>query len=261
MFLRSFTGSASWLKLTVAAVSGKINFTSALFPIWKFCWIDRGWLESWQRPTGEMDISVDTTPKRDERDAFVGSNQMKDTFVSWKDIFVGSQWKSWTLTRTNAPPSFCLHSFFSSKVSSDEDEDCPTDQKIKGRWQWTWGWSRRRSVSANLGAVDASRPWITQLYLHSVLCYVEQWTDANVCAMEIFVWKSVNLNWWPGVCEVAREREGQSEPKIHSISDRSRAQRKSASPIHIEWVDIVSLPKVTGLIVSDWYDGDHVYAR
>ena len=113
--LGSFTGSASWLKLTVAAVSGKINFTSALFPIWKFCWIDRGWLESWQRPTGEMDISVDTTPKRDERDAFVGSNQMKDTFVSWKDIFVGSQWKSWTLTRTNAPPSFCLHSFFSSK--------------------------------------------------------------------------------------------------------------------------------------------------
>ena len=44
-----------------------------------------------------------------------------------------------------------------------------------------------------------------------MLCYVEQWTDANVCAMEIFVWKSVNLNWWPGVGEVARERERERE--------------------------------------------------
>ena len=131
--------SASGLKLKSCSLSGNINFTSALFPIWDLCWIDReGWPASWQRPAGEMDILVDDTKTRWKRDASVGLK------LETKEIFVGCQWKSWTLTRTDASLTF-----LSSKVSLDEGDDDSHHSKIT-RMSWDVG-ALRHVVIVTLG--------------------------------------------------------------------------------------------------------------
>ena len=73
-------------KLTVAALSGKINFTSALFPIWKFCWIDRGWradkgqlakwIYRWTRHQNEMKETPLSVPTRWKTPLSVGKTSL-----------------------------------------------------------------------------------------------------------------------------------------------------------------------------------------